>query len=320
MIRFGIVGAGNIAKKFAKDISILKDAKLVAVASRDFDKAVEFCKEFDIQHAFGSYEELAKSNLIDAVYIATPHKFHKENSILFMEHNKHVLCEKPLAVNQKEVQEMFKVSKDNNTLLMEAMWTRYLPSIIRVKEIVQKKTYGSIKSMYLPFCANIGLNAPFEGRLLNPNLAGGSLLDVGIYPVSLLLYLLEEPFTYKKIDYLLHKTGVDMFVEIELVSETGVKVKLISGFDREDLDAKIEFDSGVVEIPYFFSSDHIIVNGAKELFPHLVSGFEYEIQSFVDTINEESIENTIMSEEESMKIIKELDYIRNEIKLKYPFE
>lgn len=322
MVRFGLIGAGTIARKFAQDIKVVEGAELVAVASRNMEKAVAFKEELGIEHAFGSYKSLAESDLIDAVYIAIPHSFHKEQAIMFLNHKKAVLCEKPMAVNEKQTQEMIATAKKENTLLMEAMWTRYLPAINHLKRLIDTEELGKVKEMRLAFCDDFGLTAPVTGRHLNINLAGGSLLDVGVYPVSLLLYLIKEDFNYDTISYEFHEKGVDMFVEINLTinNPQKTKVKLLSGFDRDEKDANIVFEKGEVVVPNFFKAEEIIINGNKTEYPFEATGFEHEIRSFINSYNNNDTENNVMTFEETTKIIKVLDFIRQKIKLRYPFE
>lgn len=320
MIRFGIVGAGNIAHKFVKDIKVVANAEVVAVASRSFSKATQFANQYYIKHIFGSYKELADCEEIDAVYIATPHRYHKENSILFLNNKKHVLCEKPIAVNQFELMEMIKAATRNNVLLMEAMWMRFLPAIRELKQIVQSKRLGEIHSVHFPFCANLAKDASIEGRLLNPDLAGGSLLDVGIYPISLLLYLIEESIEYTDITSVFSDTFVDLSVSIKAKTNSIDRIDIESSFLKDSSDAEILFDHGKIVIPHFYSADHLIINDEYYSFPHRISGFEYEIESFVETINDMKIENSIMTYSESLQTLKMLDDIREKIELKYPFE
>ena len=323
MIKFGVVGAGNIARKFIQDIKVVENAKVVAIASRSIDKAEAYKKEFNLDYAFSDYVALAKSDVVDAIYIATPHNFHEEQSILFMNHKKHVLCEKPIAVNKKQAQHMYDVAKQNNVLLMEAMWMRFLPASKRVLEITESKIFGEIKSIELSFCVPIGLNAPLEGRLLNPNLAGGSLLDVGIYPMSYLKYLVTDKITSIKATAVKHETGIDMYTEADVVFDNKLKTKakIYSAFDRDFHNkAIIEYEKGTIIAPSFFSGKEVIINGQKEHYPFRSDGFEYQIESFVDTLIDKSIENDIMTHKKSLDVMDLSDKIRKEIDLKYPFE
>ena len=198
MIKFGIVGCGGIAKKFARDIKFVEEAKLVAVSARTKEQAEKYKDQYLVPYTYSNYIDLANSNEIDAVYIATPHSFHYEQAIQFLNHKKHVLVEKPIAVNQTQLKEMIKVAKKNNVLLMEAMWTYFLPSTIYIKKYIEDNNLGKLIEANISFGYALIDNYPKERRLLNPNLAGGSLLDMGVYPVS--FYNLINTVDIKYID------------------------------------------------------------------------------------------------------------------------
>jgi len=189
MVRFGIVGAGGIANKFARDLLLVDNAKLTAVSARSVAKAEAYKLQYNVEFAFSSYEAMALSDKIDAVYIATPHNFHYEQAILFMRNHKHVLIEKPIAVNLSQYEEMVKVAKDNSVLMMEAMWTRFLPSTRFIKGIIDEGDFGNLVEADIEFGYSLIDNYPEERRLLNPNLAGGSVLDMGVYPLSFFLMI-----------------------------------------------------------------------------------------------------------------------------------
>lgn len=321
MIRFGIVGAGGIADKFAKDIKFANNAVAVAVASRNLDKASEFAKKHDIEHAFGSYEELANSDLVDAVYIATPHNFHKEQSILFMNHKKHVLCEKPIAVSNSDFEEMVLCSKKNNVLLMEAMWTRFLPVTLKVREVIKSGTLGALKKAYFEFGANIMGLGGNTGRWFNYNLAGGSLLDMGVYPVAYTLNITDEPIVKIDATAKYYETGIDLECVAKVTFDGGATATLVSSFS-EDRKAPgvMEFENGTIVAENFWQSEKVTIDGVVFDFPHLGGGFPYQIMSFSETLEKGLLENEIMTHEETRKSMKLLDRIRQEIGLVYPFE
>ncbi|MGB3149080.1 MAG: Gfo/Idh/MocA family oxidoreductase, partial [Maribacter sp.] len=208
MIRWGIIGAGNIAHTFARDMALVNDTGITAVASRNLSKAQEFASNYNAPHAFGSYEDLFKSDTVDVVYIATPHTSHSELSVMAMENEKHVLCEKPMGVNMNEVKQMIAKAKEKKVFLMEALWSRFNPTIKEVKKLVDNGEIGKIGYLKADF-AFFGLDRDEQGRLLNPDLAGGSVLDIGIYPIFLTYLLLGMPnnITAKSKFY---KTGVEI--------------------------------------------------------------------------------------------------------------
>ena len=321
MIRFGIVGAGGIAQKFARDIKYSKDASLVAVASRDLKRAKEFGNEFGIEHAFGSYEEMAKSDLIDAVYIATPHNFHMEQSILFMNNKKNVLCEKPIAVNVEQFEKMVKSAKENNVLLMEAMWTRFLPTTLKVREVVKSGKLGKLKHAYLEFGFEVmGLGGD-KGRLFNINLAGGSLLDMGVYPVAYTLNITDQNIKSLKAKASFYETGIDTETIVDIVFEDDSTVTLLSSFKADrNTPGVVEFEKGTIVIDDFWRSQKVTINGEEFSYPHLGEGFPYQIDSFVNTLNKGLLENEVMTHDQTRQSMVILDEIRRVIGLKYPFE
>jgi predicted dehydrogenase len=321
MIRFGIVGAGSIAEKFATDIKFVKNAKAVAIASRDLERSNKFKEKFGLDYAFDSYEEMAKSDLIDTVYIATPHNFHKEQSIMFMNHKKHVLCEKPIAVNLKQFEEMVLSSQKNKVLLMEAMWTRFLPATKKVREVVYSGELGKFKHGYIEFGQDLRHIGGDKGRLFNMNLAGGCLLDMGIYPLSYTLNLTDSPVKSINAKADFFHTGVDVKSVVDFIFDDGSTAKLISSF-MEVLDAPsiFEFEKGNIIVDHFHKSEKIIINDIVYEYPHKSGGFEYEIESFSNTIEKGLLENEIMTHEQTRKSMKLLDRTREVLDIKYPFE
>ncbi|MCF7926734.1 MAG: Gfo/Idh/MocA family oxidoreductase [Candidatus Izimaplasma sp.] len=321
MIRFGIVGAGSIAHKFAEDIKGTKKATITAVSSRSKEKAEAFAKRFEIEQAVEGYDTLAKSNLVDAVYIATPHPFHKEQTLLFLNNNKHVLCEKPVSVNEDEFIEMRNTAKENNVLLMEAMWTRFLPSTKKIKDIVESEKYGKLKHLYFEFGYPLIDDVNEKNRLLNPDLAGGSLLDIGVYPISFLLHLVRDQIKTLKTDATFHKTGVDTYVRMEITFESGVTATLKSSINQ-DLNAPgvINFEKGTMSIEDFSRSNHFQVNDKTYNEPFIKGGFTHQIIDFVKTVEQNKIENPIMTHKESQRVMAFMDRVRKQIGLTYPFE
>jgi len=191
-IRWGIVGLGSIAHHFAKDLRLVDDAQLAAVASRSLDKAKAFALEYKSENAFGSYLELFQSNAVDVIYIATPHNSHADLAIQAMENGKHVLCEKPMGVNSQEVTQMINAAQKNSVFLMEALWSRFNPVIQKVKALVSEKSIGDVSYLNADF-GFYALDRDVNARLLNPELAGGTILDIGIYPIFLSYLLFGLP-------------------------------------------------------------------------------------------------------------------------------
>ena len=321
MIKFGIVGAGDIAHKFARDMLHVKGAKLVAIASRSIDKGNDFKNKYGLELSFNSYEEMAKSKKIDAVYIATPHNFHKEQSILFMNEKKHVLCEKPIAVNGHELEDMISSAKNNKVLLMEAMWTRYLPTFQKAKEVVNSNILGKFKKAYLELGFSLLRDYPLEKRLLNMDLAGGSILDIGVYPIACFRYLDNQVITKYEAKGLFHESGVDTECVIDLKFSDGSSAKLKSSIKELLMkDATFEFEKGKIVFNNFHSSQRVYINDELFELSYKGEGFVHEIESFVQTINKGLLEDPVMPYSESRDIMEIMDEARKKIGLKYPFE
>ena len=190
-IRWGIIGLGKIANKFATDLATIENTELVAVASRSQENADEFAKKYNSKKAYNSYLDLAKDAEVDAVYIATPHSFHKEHAILCLQNKKAVLCEKPFAMTLQEVTEMITVAKENNVLLMEALWTYFLPHFKYVLDLVKSEKFGQLKEIEADFGFYNEYNT--DSRVFKKEVGGGSLLDIGIYPIFAALSTLGNP-------------------------------------------------------------------------------------------------------------------------------
>ena len=323
MIRWGIVGAGKIAHTFASDMNLVKDNAITAVASRNLSKAQEFAATYNASHAFGSYEALFKSNTVDVVYIATPHTSHAELSIMAMDNKKHVLCEKPLGVNSAEVKQMFATAKENKVFLMEALWTRFNPTIRKVKELVDQGEIGAVGYLNADF-AFYGLDRDEKGRVLNPDLAGGSLLDIGIYPIFLSYLILGMPtnITAKSNFY---KTGVEVQTSM-LFEYDNAQALLYSGLSsNSEMKAEISGSSGSIYIkPRWHETSGYIVQKGNEIKDVEVGkvgkGYTYEIQEVQRCLEAGLLESELWSHQNSTDLSKLLDAVRNKAGIKFPFE
>lgn len=321
MVRFGIVGASGIAQKFARDIKLVENAKISAVSARNSEQAKIYQKMYETEYAFSSYEEMAKSDAIDAVYIAVPHNFHCELALLFMKNRKHVLVEKPLGVNQREYEKMFASSRENKVLLMEAMWTHFLPSTAYVKKIIDSNILGKLKEAEIEFGYNLVDNYPKTGRLLNKELAGGSLLDLGIYPVSFYNLIRQAEIKEIQASAEFTNTGVDLETEIIIIDEFDAKITMRSSLNTKlDNDAFLVYEFGDIKMIDFHRSVKVFINNQELNIPFEGEGFVPEIKSFVESITNGEIENKISTFKRSLESIKILDETRKLIGLKYPFE
>jgi predicted dehydrogenase len=320
-INWGILGTGKIANIFAMDLKKIPDAKLIAVGSRSKYRASEFAKKFNAEHFYGSYSELVNDSEVDVVYIATPHPLHKENTILCLQHGKAVLCEKPIAINEREAQEMVACARKNNLFLMEAMWTRFLPVIKTFRQWLQDKRIGKVRLLI----ADFGFRAEWnpQGRLLNPALAGGALLDVGIYTVSLASMIFGSLPYHIRADSYLGKTGVDEQTAIILKYEQGELALLSCAIcTNTSQDARIYGTKGMIYIPQFWraSTATLQINGQAPMHSNEPSGYHYEAMEVISCLRAGEKESKIITLDESIAIMRIMDQIRAQIGLGYPME
>jgi len=318
--KWGIIGPGKIAHKFAEGLTEVPGAELYAVASRSLAKAEEFAKEFNATKFYGSYKDLIKDEEVDIIYIATPHVFHYEHTLLCLKHKKAVLCEKPFAMNKEQVNEMILTAKKENIFLMEALWTYFLPHYQYVLELVKSEKFGKITGLE----ANFGFEAPYlpEKRLFNKDLGGGSLLDIGIYPVFAALTLLGKPDTISaKAEF--SETGVDESCSIVFNYQNGVRANLLSTINKTTTtSATINFELATVTINRRFhepTSVTILQNNQEETisFDVNTNGYNFEAEHVQQMLAQGRTESTVMSFEKSLELIGLLDEIREEIGLVY---
>ena len=323
MIKWGIVGAGNIAHSFSKDLALVSGGELTAVASRNLDKAQSFATEYGAPNAYGSYEELFNSKTVDVIYIATPHTTHARLSIAAMKAGKSVLCEKPAGVNKGEVEEMIKVAKENKVFFMEALWTRFNPTIKKVKELVDNGTIGDIGYLHADF-AFFALDRDENGRLLNPELAGGSLLDIGIYPIFLSYLMLGMPKDIKA-SANFHKTGVEVQISMIFNYEKAQAI-LYSGLNsNSEKKAEIAGSKGSIFVHprwHETSGYTLEIDGDSSVVElgKVGKGYTYEIEEVHNCLNAGKTESDLWSHQNSRDLIEIMDTVRNKVGIVFPFE
>lgn len=323
MIRWGIVGAGNIAHTFAKDLALVNNNTLNAVASRSLEKAKSFADMYGATNSFGSYEEMFKSDNVDVVYIATPHTSHAELSMLAMDGGKNVLCEKPMGVNMNQVQSMLKKAREKKVFLMEALWSRFNPTIRAVKKLVDTGEIGQIGYLNADF-AFYGLNRDKEGRILNPELAGGSVLDIGIYPIFLSYLLLGMPKNITA-QSKFYKTGVEIQTAMIFEYENAQSM-LFSGLSsNSEMKAEIAGSLGSIFIkPRWHETTGYILEKGDEVkdidVGKLGKGYTYEIEEVQRCLESGKLESDLWSHQNSMDLCTLMDSVRREAGISFPFE
>lgn len=323
-INWGIIGPGRIAKKFAQSFDVIENANLYAVASNNKQRGDSFAKEFNIDKSYYSYEDLVNDEGIDAVYIATPHRFHFENTKLCLEANKPVLCEKPFTVNFTESKKLFDLAKSKNLFLMEALWTRYLPIYSVVKSWLDDKLIGEVKLLNSTF----GFNFPrdLNDRKFNHELAGGTLLDLGVYNVAISQWVMKQnPKSYTAIGHL-GETSVDELLAVNLQYENGAVSQFSCNYlSNNENDFIIYGSKGYIRIHKMFwgSTKATLYLDDKEITeerPFRANGFEYQIEEATKCISEGRLESSIMPHNQTLANMELMDGIRKQIGLKYSFE
>ncbi|MEP3837031.1 MAG: Gfo/Idh/MocA family oxidoreductase [Algibacter sp.] len=319
-INWGIIGLGNIANKFASDLLTIEGANLYAVASRRQDKADAFALKFNATKAYDSYNALVEDKNVDAIYIATPHALHKENTLLCLEHGKAVLCEKPFAMNSDEVAEMIAKAKAKNVLLMEALWTYFLPHYQYVLKALENKVFGDLVKLEADFGFHRGFDE--STRLFNKSLGGGSLLDIGIYPIFAALSTLGKPNTINA-EATYFENGTDS--SCTMLFDYGNAKAILKSTLLEDTPTEAIFycETGTIKINSQFhapSTVTLIPKGGKEEtinFNYNTIGYNYETIHFNALLKQGKTESEVMSFAFSEQLIKTLDSVRSKINLEY---
>lgn len=319
-LRWGIIGTGGIARAFLRDLHEFTDQRVTIIGSRKIDSAKAFASEHGIE-GVGSYEELVQSE-IDAVYVATPHPMHAPNTILALTHGKPVLCEKPFAVNAVQSAAMIDTARTQSLLLMEAMWSRYLPHYRQLREIIDNGDLGEIRVVE----ADHGQPLPAHShhRLHAPELAGGALLDLGIYPLSLVFMILGKPdhitsratFTSSGVDattssIFTYRTGAHALINTTLETKSPCRAAIVG------TKARIEIDSD-----FYTPTSMRLVKPNKDVieFPRMYKGHGLREQAleFEQLLQSGQKESSILTLDETHEIMVTMDEIRSQINLTYP--
>ncbi len=324
-IRWGIIGTGGIAADFAADLVHVPDAELVAVGSRNQAGADAFGARFDIPHRHPSYQDLVADDDVDAVYVATPHPMHHDGAMLAIGAGKAALVEKPFTVNAAETRELIDAARAQGTFLMEAMWTRFLPHIVRVRQILAEGGLGDIRSV----TAEHGqwFEVDQSHRVLAPELGGGALLDLGIYPISFASMVLGTPTRISAVSQPA-STGVDAITSMIFEYEGGRQAILSTTLETETKNnASINGTEARLEIKGMFFApsiyrvigrDGTILEQYNEF--HEGHGLYHQAAEVGRCLRAGVTESPILPLAETLSIMETLDQVRQRIGLRYPFE
>ncbi len=323
-IRWGIISTGKIAEKFARGLTFLPEAELVAVGSRARASAEKFGDMFGVPNRHASYEALANDPDVDVLYVATPHSLHKENCLLGLQAGKAVLCEKPFTINAAESQEVIRSAREKKLFLMEAMWTRFIPAIVKVRELLTDEVIGEVRVL----SAGLGFRADFDpqSRLFSPELGGGALLDIGVYAISLASMVFGTPSRVTSMAHL-GETGVDEQAAIILGYDQGQLATLFTTIrTNAPGEAILMGTRGRIRIHASIARPTRItlsLNGQKDRIIEMPvdgTGYNYEAAEVMSCLREGKLESEAIPLDETLSIMRTMDQIRAQWGLKYPME
>lgn len=311
-MKLGILGAGGIASTMAKTVAGMKDVEAYAVAARDLERARVFAQKYEVKKAYGSYEEMLADDEVELVYIATPHSHHYLHAKMCLEAGKNVLCEKAFTVNAEQAQKLFDLAKEKKLLITEAIWTRYMPSRKMINDIIESGVIGEVTAV----TANLSYTVSHVERIRKPELAGGALLDVGVYPINFASMVLGDKVKDVKATAIF-QNGVDILNSIAMVFE-GERMATLQCGAREISDrmGSIFGTRGYMQVQNINNPEKITVfdtehkEVASYVVPEQISGYEYEVESCMKAIQEGKLECPEMPHAETIRIMKIMDDIR----------
>lgn len=326
-IRWGILGCGRIARKFASDLRLVADAELIAAASRHKETLEQFVKDFPVKDAHNSYADLAANKDVDVIYIATPHSHHHEHTILCLHHAKAVLCEKAFAINSRQAREMVDLARERKVFLMEALWTKFLPHYKKLQELLQQKTLGEIKSVLVNFGFKTSSASP--QRLFDPHLGGGTLLDIGIYNVFMTTSVLGKPDLIEA-SMIPAASGIDEQIAILFKYNNGAMAQLFSSFTTNlPTQAEINGTEGCITLtPRFYEPSATIQLSRKIPYERKIIpvekedgfGYQYEARHVNECLQKGLTESPVMTHADTLSLMETLDTIRAKAGIKYPVD
>lgn len=323
MFRIGIIGAGWIAEKMAAAIAPFTDIEIYAIASRSIGKAEEFARKWDIEKAYGSYEEMVSDPKIDLVYIATPHSHHFQHSMLALNHGKPVLVEKAFTANAEEAEVLLKTAHSKNLFITEAIWTRYMPLSHKVKEIMDSGVIGEPRVLTATLCYMM----EFKERIVRPELCGGALLDLGVYSLNFARMYFGTDIVKTVSNCHIGPTGMDMHEAISLSYADGKMANLQSGaLCLNDRQGIISGTEGYIRVDNINCPEVVEVYRNYELIARytkpedMVNGYEYQVIEARRCIESGLLESPMMPHEETLSIMKQMDGLRKEWGIRYPMD
>lgn len=325
-MRVGYIGAGNISGQMAETIARMSEVENYAVAARDPERAREFAERWGFSHAYDSYEELLADPDVDLVYVALPHSHHHRWTIAALEAGHHVLCEKAFAANERQAREMIECARERGLLLAEAIWTRYMPSRKMIEEIVSSGEIGEVTTV----AANLGYRVDGNARMTDPALAGGALLDLTVYPLNFASMVLGNKIRRIAASMVPAVTGVDGQDNVMIEYESGQMASLFSTmYAMTDREGQILGAKGFITVENInnpqvirvYASDGLTRELTREIaVPEQITGYEYELLSCKRAIEAGALECPEMPHAETLELMRQMDEIRRQFGVVFPFE
>lgn len=325
-MRVGYIGAGNISGQMAETIARMSEVENYAVAARDPERAREFAERWGFSHAYDSYEELLADPDVDLVYVALPHSHHHRWTIAALESGHHVLCEKAFAANERQAREMIECARERGLLLAEAIWTRYMPSRKMIEEIVSSGEIGEVTTV----AANLGYRVDGNARMTDPALAGGALLDLTVYPLNFASMVLGNRIRRIAASMVPAVTGVDGQDNVMIEYESGQMASLFSTmYAMTDREGQILGTKGFITVENInnpqvirvYASDGLTRELTREIaVPEQITGYEYELLSCERAIEAGALECPEMPHAETLELMRQMDEIRRQFGVVFPFE
>lgn len=325
-MRVGYIGAGNISGQMAETIARMSEVENYAVAARDPERAREFAERWGFSHAYDSYEELLADPDVDLVYVALPHSHHRRWAIAALEAGHHVLCEKAFAANERQAREMIECARERGLLLAEAIWTRYMPSRKMIEEIVSSGEIGEVTTV----AANLGYRVDGNARMTDPALAGGALLDLTVYPLNFASMVLGNRIRRIAASMVPAVTGVDGQDNVMIEYESGQMASLFSTmYAMTDREGQILGTKGFITVENInnpqvirvYASDGLTRELTREIaVPEQITGYEYELLSCKRAIEAGALECPEMPHAETLELMRQMDEIRRQFGVVFPFE
>ncbi|MFT6006697.1 MAG: dihydrodiol dehydrogenase / D-xylose 1-dehydrogenase (NADP) [Pseudoalteromonas tetraodonis] len=322
---WGIIAPGNIAESFATALSGVERARLYSVASRSVDRATTFANEHGFQKVAHSYAELLQDPSVDVIYIASPHNFHMQQSLDCLEAGKAVLCEKPMCVNALEAAKVFDMAEQKRVFYMEAVWTRFMPVYRQIRAWLEQGKIGQVQMIQASFGFSFADKRSPDSRLLNLDLAGGALLDLGIYPITFAQWVMRQAPIEIVARGNLGKTGVDEKTAMLMTYSNNEMAVLSTTLSADtSYDAWILGSEGRIKVPVFWCAEsaELFTNHGNERAeaPHAVNGYEWEIEEVHACLDAGLLESRQMPWSTSLETMRIMDEVRAQIGLRYPME